>query len=74
VDAELPPTMGAEDFSWLLERCPGAYGVIGNGTTGAHGTGLHNPDYDFNDAAIPHGVAFWVNLVKVFFEARPASR
>ena len=70
VDGNLPPTMGAEDFGWLLERCPGAYGVIGNGTEGAHGCGLHSPGYDFNDAAIPNGVAFWCNLVAEFFSSR----
>jgi amidohydrolase len=70
VEGNLPPTMGAEDFGWLLERCPGAYGVLGNGTEGAHGAGLHNPRYDFNDAAIPIGVTFWINLVKAFFAER----
>jgi amidohydrolase len=63
VTEELPPTMGAEDFGWMLQRCPGAYGVIGNGTAGAHGASLHSPGYDFNDEVIPVGVAFWVNLV-----------
>ena len=61
---DLPPTMGAEDFGWMLARCPGAYGVIGNGTDGAHGAPLHSPGYDFNDAIIPTGVAFWVNLAR----------
>ncbi len=61
---DLPPTMGAEDFGWLLSRCPGAYGVIGNGTRGRHGRSLHSPDYDFNDQIIPVGVAYWVNLVR----------
>jgi len=45
----------------MLRACPGAYGVIGNGTAGAP---LHNPGYDFNDAIIPTGVAFWVNLAQ----------
>lgn len=61
---DLEPSMGAEDFGWLLERCPGAYGVIGNGTEGSHGKPLHNPEYDFNDAIIPIGVRYWVNLVR----------
>jgi hippurate hydrolase len=63
VDDNLPPTMGAEDFGWMLARRPGAYGVIGNGTEGCHGVGLHSPGYDFNDAVTPIGVGFWVNLV-----------
>ncbi|MCG6860029.1 MAG: amidohydrolase, partial [Chromatiaceae bacterium] len=61
---DLALSMGAEDFGWLLERCPGAYGVIGNGTEGSHGRPLHNPEYDFNDAVIPIGVRYWVNLVR----------
>ena len=61
---DIAPSMGAEDFGWLLERCPGAYGIIGNGTQGAWGKPLHNPEYDFNDAIIPTGVRYWVNLVR----------
>jgi len=64
VRTDLSPSMGAEDFGWMLERCPGAYGMIGNGTAGAHGRSLHNPEYDFNDAIIPIGVRYWVNLVR----------
>jgi len=73
VNADLPPTMGSEDFGWMLAACPGAYGVIGNGTAGPHGAGLHSPGYDFNDAIIPTGVAFWVNLVADFFHERGAG-
>ena len=73
VDDDPPPTMGAEDFGWMLARCPGAYGVIGNGTEGSHGAGLHSPGYDFNDAIIPSGVAFWVNLVSAFFRERTVA-
>jgi len=61
---DLPPTMGAEDFGWMLDVCPGAYAMLGNGTEGAHGRTLHNPGYDFNDAVIPVGVRYWVNLVR----------
>jgi hippurate hydrolase len=64
VIGDLPPTMGAEDFGWMLAVCPGAYVVLGNGTAGAHGRALHNPGYDFNDAIIPIGVRYWVNLVR----------
>jgi len=69
------PSMGAEDFGWLLERCPGAYGMLGNGTAGPHGRPLHNPEYDFNDAIIPVGVRYWVNLVRLLLPAdqRPPS-
>jgi amidohydrolase len=64
------PTMGAEDFSYFLEVCPGAYFVIGNGEgdhrSSGHGLGpcmLHNPSYDFNDHLIPVGATAWVKLV-----------
>jgi len=64
VRRDLAPSMGAEDFGWLLERCPGAYGLIGNGVEASHGRPLHNPEYDFNDAIIPIGVRYWVNLAR----------
>ena len=54
------PTMGAEDFAFILRQVPGAYVVLGNGDT----AGLHNPKYDFNDEAIAHGVAYWVELAR----------
>ena len=57
---DLKPVMGAEDFAFVLRRVPGAYVFVGNGDT----AGLHNPKYDFNDAALPHGVAYWVELAK----------
>lgn len=46
--------MGAEDFSYMLEKRPGAYLFLGIG----EGAGLHNPNYDFNDAAAPIGASF----------------
>jgi metal-dependent amidase/aminoacylase/carboxypeptidase family protein len=52
----MPPVMGGEDFSYMLEARPGAFIFIGNGDT----PGLHNPAYDFNDEVIPHGVSYWV--------------
>ena len=57
---DLRPVMGAEDFAFVLRRVPGAYIFVGNGDT----AGLHNPKYDFNDAAIAHGVAYWIELAK----------
>jgi hippurate hydrolase len=63
------PTMGAEDFAFMLQAKPGAYCFIGNGEGShreiGHGGGpcmLHNPSYDFNDALIPLGAAYWVQL------------
>ena len=65
------PTMGAEDFSYMLQAVPGAYAFIGNGEGAhreiGHGEGpctLHNPNYDFNDELIPLGGTFWVKLVE----------
>ena len=63
------PTMGAEDFSYMLQARPGAYCFISNGAGDhreiGHGGGpcmLHNPSYDFNDALIPLGATYWVQL------------
>jgi len=56
--------MGSEDFSWMLERVPGCYVVIGNGLEGHGGCMIHNPGYDFNDAALPFGASLWVKLVE----------
>jgi len=60
VDTAMPPVMGAEDFSFMLEARPGAFIFIGNGD----GPGLHNPGYDFNDAIIPVGSSYWARLVE----------
>ena len=63
------PTMGAEDFSYMLQAKPGAYCFIANGEGAhreiGHGGGpcmLHNPSYDFNDQLIPLGATYWVQL------------
>jgi len=67
------PTMGAEDFAFMLQAKPGAYCFIGNGDGshrgryegGGHDAGpctLHNPRYDFNDELIPLGGTYWVEL------------
>ena len=63
------PTMGAEDFSYMLQVKPGAYVFIANGDGThremGHGGGpctLHNPSYDFNDELIPLGGTYWVEL------------
>jgi metal-dependent amidase/aminoacylase/carboxypeptidase family protein len=56
----MPPVMGAEDFSFMLEACPGNMIFVGNG----NGAGLHHPQYDFNDGAIPYGVSYWARLAE----------
>ena len=60
VDLTLAPTMGAEDFSYMLEARPGAFIFIGNGDS----AGLHHPAYDFNDQVIPIGVSYWARLIE----------
>jgi hippurate hydrolase len=60
VDRELPPMMGAEDFSFMLNERPGAFIWIGNGPS----AGLHHPQYNFNDEIIPFGTSYWVRLVE----------
>jgi amidohydrolase len=55
--------MASEDFSYMLERVPGAYIQIGNGD-GEGGCEVHNPGYDFNDEALPYGAALFVRLVE----------
>lgn len=60
VEAAMKPVMGGEDFSFMLQEKPGAFLFFGNGPS----SGLHTPQYDFNDQAISHGAAFWVRLVQ----------
>ena len=60
-----PPSMGAEDFSWMLNQRPGCYIFIGNGVEGGPGgCYVHNPKYDFNDEILPLGVSYWSRLVE----------
>ena len=65
LDESTPPLMGAEDFSFMLNRRPGCYAFIGNGD-GAGSCMIHNPRYDFNDASIPIGAEYFVRLVHAF--------
>ena len=60
VDDDAEPTMGGEDFSYMLEARPGAFVFIGNGDS----AGLHHPAYDFNDAILPVGIQYWTELAK----------
>ncbi|MDW5444917.1 M20 aminoacylase family protein [Polaromonas sp. SM01] len=61
--SERQPTMGSEDFAYMLQAVPGAYVRLGNGVGEDGGCMVHNPGYDFNDDALPTGAAFWVRLV-----------
>jgi hippurate hydrolase len=60
VKREWPAVMGGEDFAFMLERCPGAYLVTGNGDSAE----VHHPRFDFNDAAIPYGAAVLATVVE----------
>ena len=57
---EAPPVMAAEDFSFMLEARPGAFIWLGNGDSAA----LHHPAYDFNDSALPYGMAYFAGIVE----------
>lgn len=63
VERNPPLIMGSEDFSLMLEKVPGCYINIGNGV-GEGGCEVHNPAYDFNDAALPLGASFFARLVE----------
>jgi amidohydrolase len=65
VHTNLPPMMGAEDFSFMLQERPGAYLWIGNGDS----SGLHTPTYNFNDDILPYGAAAWVSLAESALKA-----
>ena len=60
VDDKAPPSLGGEDFSFMLQARPGAFIFLGNGDSSE----LHSDDYDFNDDIIPVGVSYWVRLVE----------
>jgi amidohydrolase len=63
VNRAMVPTMASEDFAWMLRAVPGAYIQIGNGD-GEEACEVHNPGYDFNDAALPYGSSLFVRLVE----------
>jgi len=74
------PTMGAEDFAYMLQVRPGAYCFIANGEGAhrmpGHGEGpctLHNASYDFNDELIPLGATYWVRLTEQWLAAAAAA-
>ncbi len=60
VNTNVAPSMGGEDFSYMLQEREGAYIIMGNGDT----AGLHHPAYDFNDQATPYGIAYWCTLIE----------
>lgn len=78
VNIQVEPTMGAEDFAFMLQSKPGCYVFIGNGEgahrDAGHGLGpcnLHNPSYDFNDDLLPIGATYWVRLAEQHLKLNP---
>ena len=63
IDGDIPPTMGGEDFSYMLQERPGAFIWIGGGKTDSD-PALHHPQYDFNDDVLPLGASYWSKLVE----------
>jgi hippurate hydrolase len=63
MDRNGPLIMGSEDFSFMLDRCPGAYINIGNGG-GQSDCEVHNPGYDFNDDILSLGSSYYARLVE----------
>jgi hippurate hydrolase len=69
--ADMQPLTGSEDFAFFLEKCPGSYFVIGNGTGSGPGEGgcmVHNPGYDFNDRMLSTGASMWVRLAESYLK------
>jgi len=60
VNARMPPMMGAEDFSFMLEARPGAFVFLGTGP----GNDCHHPAYTFNDGILGHGASYWVRMIE----------
>ncbi|MDZ5647688.1 M20 aminoacylase family protein [Nitrospirillum sp. BR 11828] len=61
--SDMGPSMGAEDFAYMLNARPGSYVWLGQGGS-ALGCALHNPRYDFNDDVLPMGASYWATLVE----------
>jgi hippurate hydrolase len=68
-----PAMSFSEDFAHFCEAVPGCFLMLGNGETGPHGQPLHAADYDFNDALLPIGAAFWAQLVRDRLPKRETS-
>lgn len=69
-----PAMSFSEDFAHFSAAVPGCFLLLGNGETGPHGQPLHAADYDFNDALLPIGAEFWVQLVRDRLPARDTKK
>ncbi len=63
VATDSEPSLGSEDFAYMLEEKPGCYLFVGNGSTKG-GCVIHNPAYDFNDDILAVGASYWVRLTE----------
>jgi amidohydrolase len=70
VERDADPTMGGEDFAYMLQARPGAYVWLGQGGAPG-GCFLHNPEYDFNDAVIPLGAGYLAALAEESLPLQP---
>ncbi len=70
VDTETPPSMGAEDFAYMLERVPGCYVLIGAGQSSPP---LHASTFDFNDEILAIGASYWASLVETVLGTHQGS-
>jgi hippurate hydrolase len=69
IEANGAALTGSEDFSFMLEKLPGCYLLIGNGAGDGHGACMvHNPGYDFNDDNLPIGAAYWSSLAESYLQ------
>jgi len=66
-NSDVRPAMTAEDFGFMLQNVPGAYGWIGNGNDADSGGDLHSTTYDFNDKNLEIGAFFWEKLARQWF-------
>jgi hippurate hydrolase len=65
VHRDIPPSTGGEDFAEMMQVVPGCMGLLGNGADAEQlAPRLHTPHYDFNDEAIPFGIAYWLGIVQ----------
>ncbi|MEH0020759.1 MAG: M20 aminoacylase family protein [Desulfobacter sp.] len=66
------PFMGSEDFTYMLQACPGCLFFLGTGTS-PDTPPLHHPAYDFNDDILPFGVRFWTRLAEAYLPAKASE-
>ncbi len=70
-NGEIPLLTAGDDFAYMMRQRPGAYMLIGNGNHDGDGGGqVHTPHYDFNDDALPYGIAYWISVVNRELDGR----